>query len=480
MKKILIGLLIAVLIASAIFGIFQLVDKSDFKQSEEICTGDCCNHDLNAVTEGEVLGNCPDCGGTGYGRCASSVEGVSAPCKGNGFGYTFACNYARYFIDIATCPNCYAGNTPVSINDLSNSDFGMTKAEMDALNVVERETLFRTYLECNYPDSIGSGLDSSLDCSNCNGTGSISLNSSFEVGLFDVQAISLNEGDSAELNVSVELSNGTTTGFSYQWYNGDTAITGETSDVLDLSDLAVGTHLLKCLVSHDNAPSIYTRVARVDVVEASEITITTQLTGKTVAQYANSNVTMEAETTNSIDKVFYTWFLDDEEIETTTRNTFNLAGLSVGTHEVYAVVSSDNAEDVTSAVVDVVVTQNLEIVITVQPQDMSIVKGDDGEITVNSNLAQGISAVYQWYANDVAVEGANSQKLDVSKFDEGEYVVQCKITTEDNEYLTEPASLNVSGNVEAELDLSEYKYVFIIVAIGMSLALIALAVFKRR
>ena len=413
MKKIISFLIVTVLLLSIFSG---------------CAVGDYTIVQADVLPSETAVGNCPDCEGDGLidEPCTSSEQldsYTTGYCGGKGYlYYHYSSTNLLYFKGCGSC--------------------GATNCNLRYVNMPLESGL--SYLLNKYPDAVGSGVVS-IECTTCNGTGGIDNDYIFGLDFNQTPfPISVTAGQQAELLVDVELSDGTTTGFTYQWYNGDEIIPGATNKVFDLSTLVEGTYLMKCKVTHSLAPTVYTRVARVDVVAQSVITIDTQLTGKTIAQYANDSVQLTATTSNSINKVFYTWFVGGTEIETTTRNTYNLSSFSVGTHSIYAVASSKNATDVTSATVDVVVTENLEIIINIQPQDLVVIRGDDKSISVSANFGEGVEASYQWYANDEIVVGSTTNTLSVANFAEGEYLVQCQISTNSGNYLTKSASLTVN------------------------------------
>lgn len=215
--------------------------------------------------------------------------------------------------------------------------------------------------------------------------------------------VTLVEGNTASLSVVAEGA-GTLT---YQWYKGEEAVAGANKAVFVLNAVTMadaGTYKVK--VSDDNGSVVSTAVT---VVVQNALEITKQPTGITLIEGNSGSLIVEAEGEGELS---YQWYKDGVALGTVAAYALNGAGsatlelnnVTLDDAGTYKVVITDSNGSITSSEAVVVVEQKL--VITKQQISITLIEGQNGSLAVEAVGAGEFT--YQWYKNDVMIEGANS------------------------------------------------------------------------
>ncbi|MBQ4536691.1 MAG: immunoglobulin domain-containing protein [Lachnospiraceae bacterium] len=212
------------------------------------------------------------------------------------------------------------------------------------------------------------------------------------------QGVSLWENEDGSLTVNAE-GHGTLT---YQWYKGDTVLDGETTATLTLNDVALtdaGDY--KVIVSDANSGirgKLTSQVATVVVHESLKIKVQPQPI--TIVEGKDGSLSV---TVVGTEPITYQWYKDGVALEGETSTTLSLSAITMADAGKYQVKVSDKRDDtIYSNEVAVVVEEALEI--TREPENLSLIEGENGELAVEAVGAGTLT--YQWYKDGVAVEGA--------------------------------------------------------------------------
>ena len=230
----------------------------------------------------------------------------------------------------------------------------------------------------------------------------------------------ISESQNLAKNSTLNLSAGVT-GFpapTFQWLRDDVLISGATQSSLKVTNVTSANSGLYKLVSKNSAGVLESTVK---VIVIDSITFSQALASKTVGE--NSNLELKVMTTSQVDK--YEWFLNGELIPGAATNTLGLTsitlppvGQSYWTYKVRA----------TNAVGSVESSMNL----TVTPGPVlkplaAVYIPFDGVAQLSVQIVSGSGLTFQWFKDDVAIPGNNSQYLSVSSLNpnvNGIYKVQ--------------------------------------------------------
>lgn len=252
-------------------------------------------------------------------------------------------------------------------------------------------------------------------------------------------------GDNVSINIGATVANQITAP-TYQWYDNNVAINGATSSTLNLSTLSVGTHQIKCVVSSVKAVAVTSNVVAITVKAKPTLTITQQPTNKEFYFGETENLSIIATIANSQGAVIYQWFDGTTEINGETSATLNLSTMTVGTHQIKVVISSANAVSITSNIVTVTVNKRPTIVITKQPEDKTIVVGDNATIGVIAEVPEdNASLSYQWKRDDEPIANATNNILSLHDLPSGMYNFNCKLSSGDEVIFSDVATVIVAS-----------------------------------
>ena len=241
---------------------------------------------------------------------------------------------------------------------------------------------------------------------------------------------------------------------SYQWYKNDVAIEGATSSsyVIPEADLVVGTNEYYVVVTNTNESVDGEKVAKVTsdkvtvtiienapdpIIDAVTPVISNQPQEQTVSSGENYTLTVTASVTDG-GALSYQWYqATDAESEGTPIKDATLATYESSytlqdneTEKVfyyYVVITNTNNSvngntlaQVTSDRAKVTVNNKTNAalpVITEQPTGYNDTKPESYTLTVKATVSDEGKLSYQWYKNDVAIEGATSSSYVIPEAD---------------------------------------------------------------
>ncbi len=241
--------------------------------------------------------------------------------------------------------------------------------------------------------------------------------------------VRITEGGRATLSVSASGS-GT---LSYQWYKGDTAISGATSSSFTISNAALSDAGSYTVVVTDENGSITSAPAVVTVTTvAIPLEIITQPVGADITEGENATLSVSASGSGTLS---YQWYKGDTAISGATSSSFAISNAALSDAGSYTVVVTDENGSITSApAVVTVTTVAIPLEITTQPVGADITEGENATLSVSASGSGALS--YQWFKGGTALSGATASALTIinaALSDAGEYYV---VVTDKNGSIT--------------------------------------------
>jgi sugar lactone lactonase YvrE len=220
---------------------------------------------------------------------------------------------------------------------------------------------------------------------------------------------------------------------TYQWYKDGTAVSGATSNTLQISSAASGDAghysvlVTSGVVTYTSAPTLVQVFAHGTPVPS--VQIVSQPAAVSVAAGQSASFTVEA---TSASALTYQWKKNGTIIAGATSSTYSIASAQSADAATYTVDVSDGSSTATTsnAVLTVTGTTTVAPSITTQPSSQSVSAGATATFTAG---ASGTPApTYQWQKNGVALSntgtlsGATTSTLTITNAqstDEGSYTV---------------------------------------------------------
>ncbi|MEG2802292.1 MAG: hypothetical protein RR881_01720 [Malacoplasma sp.] len=219
---------------------------------------------------------------------------------------------------------------------------------------------------------------------------------------------------------------------TYQW----TSSARDNGTFLDISGATSASYVLtqtelsaitpgvkkyyKCKVNSENADQVESSVAYIDRELAPTITITTQPVATINLNHSQTtaDISVQASLANGVDNqvLSYQWQVSDNassgyvNIEPNgTSATYNLTNVGFGWNKYYrCIVSSPNAQSITSNASNVTRLAQPTITVTTQPENISLTESQSTTtLTVAATIANGVTdqaITYQWQSSDDDVD----------------------------------------------------------------------------
>ena len=222
------------------------------------------------------------------------------------------------------------------------------------------------------------------------------------------------------LNLSVTA---TGTNLTYQWFRGTTALTGQTSNILNIAAVTTaeaGTYT----VVITNPCGTVTSTNAVVIVNTLPA-ITTQPIGTTICEGQAINLSVTATGTG----LTYQWSLGGVAIPGATSATYTVASATLANAGNYTVLVNGicNAP-VNSAVATVVVNQGTSF--PVPPQGSTVCSGQPVTLTAPTN--GGTNVTYQWFQGSTPIPGATADTYIITSStvaDSGNYTLVATVAS---------------------------------------------------
>lgn len=130
---------------------------------------------------------------------------------------------------------------------------------------------------------------------------------------------------------------------TYQWYQNDVAMTGQTATTLDLSALKldVGQYDFKCKMTSTDAVDVTSDVANIDVKKL-KILINKQPDNIRMVVGTEMKLTTEISLNADVENVSYKWVVNNIALENETEPELQLKNFEKGTYEIYCEVTADD------------------------------------------------------------------------------------------------------------------------------------------
>lgn len=225
------------------------------------------------------------------------------------------------------------------------------------------------------------------------------------------------------------------TGLTYQWKKDGQNLTGKTASSLTLDNVSntdAGDY--QVVVSGVCDPSVTSQTATLTVPTLPVINIDPK--SQTICEGSKLILYTQVTGTN----LTYSWWKDNTEIANSNNDSLIIQNAEITDAGSYFVkVSTDCDLSTSSAQASVIVNQ--KPLITKQPVDLVVTKGQKAELSVT---ASGSNLLYQWIKNGTEIQGATQSNFTINQTqvsDSGNYV--CKITNSCGNILSNQVKLTV-------------------------------------
>ena len=233
------------------------------------------------------------------------------------------------------------------------------------------------------------------------------------------QAVSWTEGEpSKKLSVVAEISNDD--GLIYQWYKGETAIPGATSDTYQPTES--GSYYVVVSNAKDDKKFVKSNEVRVTINPALPKTPTPEITEqpKNVQwEEGSTPVPLTVEATISSGTIAYQWYKGETAIPGATSDTYQPT--EKGSYYVMVSNADDSTKSVKSSVVSVVIIAKDELLPPTITGDLaesvSYDKASQIEIlSITATATEGADIYYQWFKDGIKIDGKTSDTYKPTEF----------------------------------------------------------------
>jgi hypothetical protein len=200
---------------------------------------------------------------------------------------------------------------------------------------------------------------------------------------------------------------------TFQWFKdgvmltNDASTSGANSKVIAINNASAANNgAYNCVVSYTGTSFTFTSNV-VNVTVGVAPSITTQPEGSTVCEGSTLTITGAS----SGDNVSYQWMKGTTAIPGATTAAFSKTNVTSADAGSYSLIATNACGTATSVTVDVVINTGVEI--TTQPVDVAVNDNEEIRFTVAATGTTVLS--YQWYLNDVAINGATGATYTVER-----------------------------------------------------------------
>ena len=210
---------------------------------------------------------------------------------------------------------------------------------------------------------------------------------------------------------------------SYQWYKDGNLINGATSASYKITNV-IPDYAGNYTVRVSNSVGSVTSSAAKLTVNLKKPTISTQPKSQTVTE--GNDVTFTVTANGS--ELSYQWYKDGNLINGATSASYKITNVMPSHAGSYTVTVNNSAGRATSSAA--VLTVKLKMpVITIQPTNLTVLKGSSATFTVQAN---GTDMSYQWYKDGNPISGATKTSYTIGSVSEnsvGSYTVTVSNST---------------------------------------------------
>ena len=237
---------------------------------------------------------------------------------------------------------------------------------------------------------------------------------------------------------SIVLTSTNPSGGTYQWYNGASAIGGQTSSTLTVTTAGVYT----CKISLNGCTSASSNSITITVTASQPVSVT--ISGPSTF-CAGTAVTYTAAPTNGGSSPSYQWqvFTGTWGNVGTNSNTYTTSTLAAG-QQVRCILTSNSAcatgNPATSNVISPTVTANVTASVSIAASPSNVICQGTSVTFTATPTNGGASPVYQWF-NGATPVGSNSNTYTTSALTNGN-VITCQMTSNATCVTGNPATSN--------------------------------------
>ena len=223
-------------------------------------------------------------------------------------------------------------------------------------------------------------------------------------------------GQSATFSVSAS---GGITPYSYQWYEGTTALSGETSYQLTVTE-GVGSYSYYCRVGDSGGRTVNSNTVSLTVVPQ----LTASATPASDTVVTGESATFSVSASGGQSPYTYQWYEGTTLLTGATSSQLTVTKSTVGSYSYYCRVGDSGGRTVNSNTVSLTVVDSLTASAT--PTSETVTTGESATFTVS--VAGGTAPYsYQWYEGTSALAGETSNQLTVTKGAAGSFSYYCSV-----------------------------------------------------
>jgi hypothetical protein len=248
----------------------------------------------------------------------------------------------------------------------------------------------------------------------------ITVNPAPAISVLPTSAV-MDVGQSRQFNSTVT---GGTSPFSYQWYLNGTAASGATSSTWIYVPSSPGSYSIYVNVTDNVGFTAKSNTATVTVNPALSINVSPM----TVVLFVDQSQLFTATVSGGTPSYSYQWYRNGTLISGATSSTWTLTTGSTGLYQVYVRVTDGVNADAQSPTAQVTVNPLPQAGVIISPASAALDIGQSVLFTSSFRTQGTPPYTYQWYLNNSAVSGANSDSWNFTPASTGTYQVYLNVT----------------------------------------------------
>lgn len=158
----------------------------------------------------------------------------------------------------------------------------------------------------------------------------------------------------------------------------------------------------------------------------------------------NNSKTFTASVSNGTAPYIYTWYLNNESVQSGNSNTYTMSNLSDGSYTLYCSVTDKNSNTGSSNIVN----------ITVTPPTLSTTISPTGNITMADNTSKEFTSTtengsgnytYQWYLDNQPINGATNSNYNLVNPTAGNHTLYMVVTDTSTNNIATSNTVNITS-----------------------------------
>lgn len=194
---------------------------------------------------------------------------------------------------------------------------------------------------------------------------------------------------------------------SYQWYKGNTALSGQTSNSLRINNMQAGNAGIYKVRVRNSKGTVWSNNTNV-MVEWAPTFMSSSPTNRNISRATGSNLVMSANFSASPTPT-YQWYKSNQLLTGKTTNTFSKSAIAIADAGTYKVKATNKHGNVFSANFEVTIGNAPTI--TLQPQGQTLKEGET--LSLTSEATGDPAPTFQWQRNGINLAGQTNKNLSI-------------------------------------------------------------------